>query len=131
MDIKTRMRKTNNTIDSETLCNCIVEGMQENKAKDVVILDLREVSGAVTDFFVICTGESTAQVDGIGNSVVRTTRTELQQKPWHQEGKTTSEWVLLDYIDVVVHVFYKETRKFYDLEELWADAKRTDVPNID
>lgn len=125
------MYKLKKDIDSEILCKAIVEGMQENKAKDITVLDLRGVSGSVTDFFVICSGDSTTQVDGISNSVVRFTRKELKEKPWHQEGKQNAEWVLLDYVNVVAHIFYKDARKFYDLEDLWADAKRTDIPNLD
>jgi ribosome-associated protein len=119
-----------NKVDSQHLCSAIIEGMQENKARDIVLLDLREISSSVCDFFVICSGESSTQVEGISSSVVRLTRKELKEKPWHIEGKTNSEWVLLDYINVVVHIFYKETRNFYDLEDLWADAKRTDIPNL-
>lgn len=124
------MYKITKTIDSQTLCNCIVEGMQENKAKDIVVLDLREVPNAVSDFFVICSGDSSVHVDGISSSVMRHTRKELQERPWHQEGKLNAEWVLLDYVDVVAHVFYKDARTFYDLEDLWADAVRTDIPNL-
>ncbi len=124
------MYKLTNKIDSQALCDCIVEGMQENKAKDIVVLDLREVPNAVTDFFVICSGDSSAHVDGINNSVLRHTRKELQERPWHQEGKQNAEWILLDYVDVVAHVFYKDARTFYDLEDLWADAVRTDIPNL-
>lgn len=125
------MYKLINSIDSKVLCDCIVEGMQENKAKDIVILDLREVKNAVTDFFVICSGESTTQVDGVNSSIMRHTRKELQERPWHQEGKENSEWILLDYVDVVAHIFHKDSRSFYDLEDLWADAIRTDIPNLD
>lgn len=124
------MQKRKKDVDSNKLCNAIVEGMQENKAKDIVVLDLREISNAVCDFFVICSGESSTQVEGISSSVTRYTRKELNEKPWHIEGKTTSEWVLLDYVNVVAHVFYKDARPFYDLEDLWADAKRTDIPNL-
>ncbi len=122
-------RKKKDT-DSSKLCDVIVEGMQENKAKDIVVLDLREISNAVCDFFVICSGESSTQVDGISSAVTRLTRKELSEKPWHTEGKTNSEWVLLDYVNVVAHIFYKEARSFYDIEDLWADAKRTDIPNL-
>ena len=115
---------------SKELCDCIVEGMQENKAKNIVVLDLREIESAVTDFFVICSGDSSTQVDGIGSSVVRHTRKQLKEKPFNVEGKTNKEWVLLDYVSVVAHIFYRETREFYDLEELWADAVRTDVPDL-
>jgi ribosome-associated protein len=79
---------------------------------------------------VLCSGESSTQVDGISNAVQRHTRKELKEKPWRQEGKSNSEWILLDYIDVVCHIFYKDARSFYDIEDLWADAKRTDVPNL-
>lgn len=124
------MRKRKDTESSELLYKAIVEGMQENKAQDIVVLDLRKLSSAVCDYFVICSGESSTQVDGIANSVARFTRQELKEKPWHIEGKTNSEWILLDYIDVVCHIFYKDARKFYELEELWSDAERTNIPNI-
>lgn len=115
---------------SKELCNTIVEGMQEMKAKDIVVLDLREISSAVCDFFVICSGDSSTQVDGISSSVERYTRKKIKEKPWHVEGRKNKEWVLLDYVSVVAHVFYKESREFYDLEDLWADAVRTDIPNL-
>jgi ribosome-associated protein len=124
------MRKVVKEVSSRELCDAIVEGMQENKAKDIVVLELKGISNAVCDYFVICSGESSTQVDGIATSVTRHTRKELKEKPWHIEGKTNSEWVLLDYINVVAHIFYKDARPFYDLEDLWADAKRTDVPNL-
>jgi len=116
--------------DSQILCDTIVEGMQENKAKDIVVLDLRDIETAVCDFFVICSGDSSTQVDGISNSVSRYTRKTLSEKPWTIEGQNNSEWILMDYVSVVAHVFYHETRAFYDLEELWSDAKRTDIPNL-
>jgi ribosome-associated protein len=117
--------------DSKILCDTIVEGMQENKAKDIVVLDLREIDNAVCDFFVISSGESSTQVDGISSAVMRHTRAELSEKPWNVEGKTNKEWILMDFVSVVAHVFYKETREFYDLEDLWADAVRVDIPNLD
>ena len=116
--------------DSEILCDAIIEGMQENKAQDIVVLDLREIKSAVADFFVICSGESSTQVDGISSSVTRHTRKELAEKPWNVEGKSNREWILLDYVSVVAHVFYRDTRAFFDLEDLWADAKRTNIPNL-
>ena len=116
--------------DSKSLCDAIVEGMQENKANDIVVLDLTEIDNAVADYFVICSGDSSTQVDGISSSVMRHTRKELKEKPWSVEGKNNSEWVLMDYVSVVAHIFYRETREFYDLEDLWSDAKRTDIPNL-
>lgn len=124
------MSKDNKDDESKILCDAIVEGMQENKAQDIVVLDLRDIETAVCDYFVICSGESSTQVDGISSTVIRHTRTELQEKPWRVEGKTNSEWVLMDYVNVVAHVFYTETREFFDLEDLWADAVRTDIPNL-
>lgn len=124
------MDKGLNNNDSQLLCDTIVEGMQENKALDIVVLDLREISSAVCDFFVICTGESSTQVDGISSSIARYTREKIAEKPWRIEGKNNSEWVLMDYVSVVAHVFYKDTRAFYDIEDLWADGIRTDIPNL-
>ena len=125
------MAKQKKKLDySEQLCECIVEGMQENKARDIMVLDLRELSSSVCDFFVICHGDSSTQFDGISNAVTRFTRKKMKEKPWRTEGERNSEWVLLDYIDVVAHIFYREARQFYEIEELWADGKRTDYPNI-
>ncbi|MDA9161584.1 ribosome silencing factor [Crocinitomicaceae bacterium] len=118
-------KKTNS--ESTQLCEAIVEGMKENKANDIVVLDLRNLESAVCDYFVLCSGDSTTHVDGISNSVTRFVRKSIQEKPWHVEGKTNSDWVLLDYINVVGHVFYKDSRGFYDIEELWSDADRTNI----
>jgi len=114
---------------SEILCGAIVEGMLENKANEIVVLDLRELDGAITEFFVICSGDSDTHVDGISNSICKHVRKNLKEKPWNIEGKTNSDWVLLDYVNVVGHVFYKEKRAFYDIEELWSDATRTNIPS--
>jgi ribosome-associated protein len=124
------MYKLKSAVDSKVLCDAIVEGMQENKAKNITVLDLRQIPNAVTDFFVICSGDSSVQVEGIASTVTRHTRKELQEKPWHQEGKTNAEWILLDYVSVVAHIFYKEARQFYELEDLWSDAIRTDIPDL-
>lgn len=124
------MEKELDNMESQILCDNIVEGMQENKANDIVVLDLRDVSGAVSDFFVICSGDSSTHVDGICSATLKHVREQLADKPFNIEGKNNSEWVLMDYVSVVAHVFYKETRTFFDLEDLWADAKRTNVPNL-
>lgn len=120
-------KKTNS--ESTQLCEAIVEGMKENKANDIVVLDLRHLDSAVCDYFVLCSGDSTTHVDGISNAVTKFVRTSIQEKPWHVEGKTNSDWILLDYINVVGHVFYKDSRGFYDIEELWSDADRTNIPS--
>ena len=124
------MAKKKKSSPSELLLDAIIEGMQNNKAQDITILDLRELDSAVCEFFVVCSGESSTQVDGIANSVQRNTRKELKEKPWRTEGKSNSEWILLDYVNVVVHVFYRERREFYNLEDLWADAKMIEIPEL-
>jgi ribosome-associated protein len=118
-------------VATKALVDTIVDGIQDIKGKDIVVLDLTHLQNSVTEYFIICSGESSTQVDGISSSITRKTREELKEKPWHSEGINNSEWVLLDYVNVVVHVFYKEVREFYNLEDLWADAERTDIPNID
>lgn len=118
-------------VKTKVLVDTIVDGIQDIKGKDVVILDLTELPNSVTDFFIICSGDSNTQVDGISSSVQRKTREELKEKAWHAEGLNNSEWILLDYVNVVVHIFYRDARDFYNLEDLWADAKRTDIKNLD
>lgn len=124
------MYKIKNQINSEILCDSIVDGMKDNKAKNIVVLDLRKIENAVTDFFVICSGDSSTQVEGISGSVNRFVRKELQERPWHEEGKGNSQWILLDYVNVVAHIFFHEQRDYYELEELWADAERKDIPDV-
>ena len=124
------MNKKSNDNQTQILVDTIIGGMQENKADNIVILDLRKIQNSICDFFIVCSGESSTQVDGISKSIKRYTREEILEKPWKIEGEKNSEWILLDYCNVVVHVFHKEKRKFYDLEDLWADAKRTDISNL-
>ena len=111
---------------AEKLVAEIVTGMKEKKAKGISVLDLRDLEQSVCDFFVICNAESTTQVNSIADSVEYFTKKELNEKPLHVEGKDNSIWVLLDFSNVVVHVFQDESREFYNIEEFWADAKRTD-----
>ena len=118
-------------VETKVLVDTIVDAIQDVKGKDIVVLDLNHLPNSVTNFFIICTGESNTQVEGISNSVVRKTREALKEKPWHKEGLNNSEWILLDYVNVVVHIFYRDVRSFYNLEDLWADADRTDIPNLD
>lgn len=117
--------------ETKILVDTIVEGIQEVKGRDIAILNLQKIENSVCDYFIICSGDSTVQVDGIAKTLVRHTRSKIQEKPWHNEGSTNSEWILLDYVSVVVHVFYRSTREFYNIEGLWADAERTDIPNLD
>lgn len=107
----------------------MVEGMEDLKAQDITVLDLREIENSVTDFFVISTGTSTTQVNSISEAVEKRVREDLGDKPWHIEGASEGNWVLLDYVTAVGHVFYGENRQFYDLESLWGDAEIINVPN--
>jgi ribosome-associated protein len=95
------------------------------KATDVKILDLRDLT-TITDFFVICTGASDTQVKAIADAVIDGSKN-IGERPWHKEGITNRSWVLLDYVEVVVHIFLKETRNFYGLEKLWGDAEMTEI----
>jgi ribosome-associated protein len=116
------MAKKTKGYSSEKLSEIIVKGMQEKKAIDIVIMDLRKVKNAVADFFVICSGNSDKQLDAIADSVDQEVYKALKENPWHIEGKNNKEWMLLDYINVVAHVFRKDRRDFYALETLWGDA---------
>ncbi|MDT8414132.1 MAG: ribosome silencing factor [Flavobacteriaceae bacterium] len=105
----------------------ILKGIEEVKGKDIDILDLREIENTVCDYFVICNGTSNTQVNAIVNSIQKNVSKTMHEKPWHVEGTSNAEWVLMDYVDVVVHVFQKHIREFYDLESLWGDAKIVSV----
>lgn len=114
---------TKKTTSSKKLADIIANGMLEKKAQDVIVMDLRKLESAMTDFFVVCHGTSDKQVEAIADSIAEEVRKECDEKPWHMEGKGTAEWVLLDYINVVAHVFLRDKREFYGLELLWGDAK--------
>lgn len=118
-------RKAGNS--SELLSQVIVKGMQEKKAIDIVVLDLRKVKNAVADFFVICSGNSARQLDAIADAIDEAVFKTLKENPWHIEGKNNKEWMLLDYITVVAHIFQRERRSYYTLEKLWGDAKVTEI----
>ena len=108
--------------DSDTLADLVVRGMQDKKAADIVVLNLKELKNAVADYFIICSANSDTQLEAIARSVEEEIEKVTGESPWQTEGRTNREWVLLDYVDVVVHVFLRDRRKFYALEELWGDA---------
>lgn len=121
------MAKKRKGANSESLSDVIVKGMQEKKASDIVVMDLRKIKNAVADFFVICSGNSDKQLDAISDSIDAEVFKKFQENPWHTEGKNNKEWMLLDYINVVAHVFRKDRRAFYALERLWGDADITEI----
>lgn len=108
---------------NQILAETIASGMQELKAIDIVVLDMRLIENAMADFLVICHGGSNTQVEAIARSIEKETKEKLNDTPWHIEGMRNSKWILLDYVNVVAHVFDNESRGFYDLEGLWADAQ--------
>lgn len=108
---------------NDQLITQIIIGIEEVKGQDIEILDLRELENTVCDYFIICNGTSNTQVNAIVNSIQKTVSKAIQEKPWHIEGSNNAEWVLIDYVHVVVHVFQKHIREFYNIEGLWGDAK--------
>ncbi|CAI8357849.1 MAG: Ribosomal silencing factor RsfS [Flavobacteriales bacterium UBA4585] len=120
---------TKTEASSELVKKFVVEGLQEIKGQNITVLDLREIENAVTDFFIIAEGNSNTQVNSLADSVHKVVRENVGDKPWHIEGRDNSEWVLMDYVTVVVHVFQKGIREFYDLEGLWGDAEITIIEN--
>ena len=117
------MVKTKKTNPSAYLSEIIIHGMQEKKGNDIVRLDLRNIHSSVSDYFVVCHAESTTQVRALAQSVEEEVYKALNQEPWHKEGLEHAEWILLDFVDVVVHVFKTDKRHFYGIEDLWGDAE--------
>ncbi|APX99879.1 ribosome-associated protein [Lacinutrix venerupis] len=112
-------------VNDDALITTIISGIEDVKGKETTILDLREIDNTVCDYFIICEGTSNTQVNAIVNSIQKKVSKELKDKPWHIEGEDNAEWVLMDYVNVVVHVFQKHIREYYDIESLWGDAKTT------
>lgn len=117
------MSKEDNSKESKILADVAVQGMQERKAHDIVLMDMQELHHTVSDYFVVCHGNSTVQVAAIAQSIEEEVFKTLKQEPWRKEGLGNNEWILLDFIDVVVHVFHRDKRYFYGIEELWGDAE--------
>jgi len=115
---------------SYDLCQAVIKGMHEKKAQEVVVLDLQNVKNAVADYFVICTGTSDTHIAAIADSVLEEVRKTMNTEGTHSEGMTNREWILIDYLDVVVHIFNRDKRAFYDLESLWGDAVRIEAPDV-
>ncbi|MEQ3691563.1 MAG: ribosome silencing factor [Flavobacterium sp.] len=117
---------TKNISNDDLLAN-IIKGIEDVKGADIDILDLREIDNTVCDYFIICNGNSNTQVNAITNSIQKVVSKELKDKPWHVEGSENGEWVLMDYVNIVVHIFQKHIREYYNIESLWGDAKITSI----
>jgi ribosome-associated protein len=120
--VKVRSKKENTG-----LLDAIVDGLQEKKAKNITILNLTNLSNPVTDYFVVADADSRTHVEAIADSVEEVVMKKTGEKPYHSEGHQVGEWILVDYINIVVHVFQREIREFYNIEGLWADAETTQI----
>ena len=115
---------------SEQLNHWIIEGIRDKKGKNIIQLDLRELEDAPADFFIICEGDSNTHVKAISDSIYKKVKEELHTAPSHTEGTSNARWILMDYFNTIVHVFYPETRQFYEIEQLWSDAETTEFADI-
>jgi ribosome-associated protein len=118
---------TQKNTSPDQLISTVIAGIEDIKGKEITILDLRELENTVCDYFIICEGTSNTQVNALVNSIQKKVSKELKDNPWHVEGSDNAEWVLIDYVNVVVHVFQKHIRVYYDIESLWGDAKITQI----
>jgi ribosome-associated protein len=124
------MSKKNEEKATQILSDVVIKGLQEVKGENIVNIDLSGIENAICTNFIICTGTSSTHVSSLANSAVREVRATLEEKPWKREGFGNSEWVILDYVNTVVHVFQEEARNFYNLDGLWADAKITKIKDL-
>ncbi|MDB9724034.1 MAG: ribosome silencing factor [Polaribacter sp.] len=118
---------TKKQVSTDDLIAVIFQGIEEVKGENIQLLDLRDIENTVCDYFIICSGNSNTQVKAISGSIQKTVSKQIKDKPWHIEGENNAEWVLMDYVHVVVHVFQKQIRDYYDIESLWGDAKITEI----
>lgn len=117
------MRKIKSNNHVAKITELIIDGIKEKKGNNIVKIDLRTLKNTVCDYFIICHGDSSIQVEAIADSIQEQVFKKIKEKPWHKEGFENSEWILLDYSNIVVHIFQKEKRNFYAIEDLWGDAK--------
>ena len=118
-------------VQTETLVQTIIKGIQEKKGSNIVVADLSGIDGTICNNFIVCQGNSPTQVEAIAESVGDMARMELQERPAHVVGLANAHWVAMDYTDVLVHIFLPDVRQYYDLEHLWDDAQLTHIPDLD
>lgn len=114
------------TSDSDKLIECITEGLLEKKAKEIKVLDVRNLT-TLTDYFIVCHGTSDTQIGALANSAMEKVKKEIGENAWQKEGLDARRWIILDYVNVVVHIFSEEKRQYYGIERMWNDALITDV----
>jgi len=117
-----RISKQKSNQDTEELKKAIITAIEDKKGENIVVIEIGKIENAITDYFIICNANSNTQVNAISDGIERDVKTKVHQRPWHTEGRENSQWIVLDYISVIVHVFQTPYRHFYQLEELWADA---------
>jgi len=120
-----RPKKKTTASETSNLLQAVIEGMQERKAHNIMVLNLQNITNRVTDYFVICDADSNTHVNSIADSIIDYVVEHQGEKPYHTEGQTNGEWILVDYINIVAHVFLKEAREHYNIEGLWGDAEIT------
>lgn len=125
--ISKRPKKTATEKETSTLLDAIIEGMRERKAKNIMVLNLKGIENRVTDYFVICDADSKTHVNSIGESVTETVEKLAKERAFHTEGTQNGEWILVDYINIVAHIFLREMREHYNIEGLWGDAEITEI----
>ncbi len=128
--MKNTVKKALKPVSDETMNELIIDAIQDIKGKNIVKLDLRALDDAPADYFIICEGDSSTQVKAISENISKKLKEKMGIGPSHTEGMDGSRWILVDYFDTVVHVFYPETRAFYEIEELWGDAGITYYDNL-
>lgn len=124
------MSKQEAQVRIEEINDKIIDSIQDVKGKNIVKMDLRKLEASPAEFFIICEGDSSTQVKAISSRIFKNLRETYGLLPNHVEGKDNGEWVLVDYFNTVVHIFYPEAREFYQLEELWSDAEVTNYENV-
>lgn len=115
------------TLEKQALVEKIIDAIQDTKGEDILLFDLTKIENSVADAFIICSANSNTQVAAIAGNIEKKVRNDLKERPWHVEGIETATWVLVDYVSVVVHIFQKHIREYYDIEELWGDAQITKI----
>ncbi|KMQ72321.1 ribosome silencing factor [Chryseobacterium koreense] len=120
----------NKSTEKQLLIDKIVDAIQDTKGEDIMIFDLSNIENSVAETFIICSGNSNTQVSAIAGNIEKKVRNDLHDRPWHVEGTENAMWVLMDYVSVVVHVFQRATREYYEIEELWGDAKITKIEDL-
>ena len=119
------------TITADEVIKQVIEGIQDKKGKGIVVVDMVKLGNSICDYFVICQGNSPAQVSAITDSIEDTVRERCSRKPYAVDGLRNAQWVAMDYGDILVHVFLPDTRQFYDIEHLWADAELTTTTSLE